>query len=103
MGKDKALDFFMKLKNNVGQFTGSGFTPAKNVGIGEYLITINFINQQLIVKNSGFKIKSIIPKHSGLTICPIAKIKNGPNSKVSKAFIELCLEVGRVHFTYLLL
>lgn len=90
MGKDKAIDLFMKLKNNVGQFTDSGFTPAKKVGIGEYLITINFINQQLIVKNSGFKIKSIIYKDSGWTICPIAKIKNGPNRKASKAFIEYC-------------
>lgn len=94
MGEKEAINFFAKLKNNVGQFTDSGFTPAKKVGIGEYLITVNFINQQLIVKNSGFRIKSIIPTYSGWTICPIAKIKNGPNSKAAEAFIEYCSTKG---------
>src|SRR3712207_7430141 len=51
-------------RNNVGQFTDSGFTPAKKVGVGEYLITVNFINQQLIVNNSGFKIKSRSEEHT---------------------------------------
>ncbi|KEI13555.1 iron ABC transporter [Clostridium novyi B str. ATCC 27606] len=90
MGKEKALAFFKKLRNNVGQFTDSGFTPAKKVGVGEYLITVNFINQQLIVNNSGFKIKSIVPESCGWTICPVAKIKNSPNEKVANAFIEYC-------------
>ncbi|WP_308462452.1 ABC transporter substrate-binding protein [Clostridium weizhouense] len=90
MGKKEGLEFFMNLKNNVGQFTDSGFTPAKKVGVGEYLITVNFINQQLIVKNSGFKIESIIPDNTGWTICPIAKLKNCSNSKAAEAFIEYC-------------
>ncbi|KEI06930.1 iron ABC transporter [Clostridium botulinum] len=90
MGKEKALTFFKKLRNNVGQFTDSGFTPAKKVGVGEYLITVNFINQQLIVNSSGFKIQSIVPKNCGWTICPVAKIKNSPNEKVANAFIEYC-------------
>ncbi|SFC43479.1 ABC transporter substrate-binding protein [Clostridium uliginosum] len=90
MGKEKALDFFKKLKSNVGQFTDSGFTPAKKVGVGEYLLTVNFTNQQLIVKNSGFKIESIVPQSTGWTICPVAKIKNGANDKAAKAFINYC-------------
>ncbi|KGN03340.1 iron ABC transporter [Clostridium novyi A str. 4570] len=90
MGKDKGLEFFKKLKNNVGQFTDSGFTPAKKVGMGEYLLTVDFINQQLIVKNSGFKIESIVPKDAGWTICPVAKIRNSQNEKVANAFIEYC-------------
>ncbi|EDS78528.1 conserved hypothetical protein [Clostridium botulinum C str. Eklund] len=90
MGKDKGLKFFKKLKSNVGQFTYSGFTPAKKVGMGEYLLTVDFINQQLIVKNSGFKIESIVPNDTGWTICPVAKIKNSQNEKVANAFIEYC-------------
>ncbi|NFL86538.1 ABC transporter substrate-binding protein [Clostridium botulinum] len=91
MGKDDALEFFKKLKNNVGQFTDSGFTPAKKVGMGEYLLTVNFINQQLIVKNSGFNIESIVPDNTGWTICPIAKIKDGKNKKASEAFMNYCV------------
>ncbi|AOR22527.1 ABC transporter substrate-binding protein [Clostridium taeniosporum] len=91
MGKDNALKFFKKLKNNVGQFTDSGFTPAKKVGMGEYLITVNFINQQLIVRNSGFNIESIVPENTGWTICPIAKIKNSKNDKASEAFMNYCV------------
>ncbi|KGM97690.1 iron ABC transporter [Clostridium novyi A str. 4552] len=90
MGKDKGLEFFKKLKSNVGQFTDSGFTPAKKVGMGEYLLTVDFINQQLIVKNSGFKIESIVPNDTGWTICPVAKIKNSQNENVANAFIEYC-------------
>ena len=91
MGKDNALEFFKKLKNNVGQFTDSGFTPAKKVGMGEYLLTVNFINQQLIVRNSGFNVESIVPDNTGWTICPIAKIKNGKNNKASEAFMNYCV------------
>lgn len=90
MGKQKALKFFKDLKRNVGQFTDSGFTPAKKVGVGEYLLTINFKNQQSIVRNSGFKIKSIVPQNCGWTICPVAKIKGSYNEKVVNAFIEYC-------------
>lgn len=91
MGKDKALDFFKKLKSNVGQFTDSGFTPAKKVGMGEYLLTVNFINQQLIIRNSGFNVKSIVPENTGWTICPIARIKSGKNKKASEVFMNYCV------------
>ncbi|MBU3127603.1 ABC transporter substrate-binding protein [Clostridium tagluense] len=91
MGKEKALEYLGKLSRNVAQVTANGFTPAQKVGIGEYLIAVNFINQQLIVKKSGFNIESKIPKDVGWTLCAVSKIKNGPDSKAANAFIDYCL------------
>ncbi|MGH4139927.1 ABC transporter substrate-binding protein [Clostridium sp.] len=91
MGKQKALEYLGKLNHNVAQVTVNGLTPAEKVGIGEYLIAVNFINQQLIVKKSGFNIQSKIPKDVGWTLCAVSKIKNGPDSKAANAFIDYCL------------
>ncbi|MBX4264326.1 ABC transporter substrate-binding protein [Clostridium estertheticum] len=91
MGKEKALEYLGKLNHNVAQVTTNGLTPAEKVGIGEYLIAVNFINQQLIVKKSGFNIQSKIPKDVGWTLCAVSKIKNGPDSKAANAFIDYCL------------
>ncbi|MCY6369291.1 ABC transporter substrate-binding protein [Clostridium ganghwense] len=90
-GEEKAMEYLGKLKNNVAQFTGSGFTPAQKVGTGEYLICLNFMDDQLIVKKSGFNISSRIPNEAGWTICSLSKLKNGPNDEAGKAFVDYCL------------
>ncbi|MCY6485834.1 ABC transporter substrate-binding protein [Clostridium aestuarii] len=90
-GEEKAMEYLAKLKANVAQFTSSGFTPAQKVGTGEYLICVNFIDDQLIVKKSGFDVSSRIPKDAGWTICSLSKVKGGPNDEAAKAFVDYCL------------
>ncbi|MFT5875032.1 MAG: iron(III) transport system substrate-binding protein [Clostridium sp.] len=91
MGEDKAFEYFQKLKNNVAQFTSSGFAPVQKVGSGEYLMCVNFIEDQLLVKKSGFPVQSIIPPNAGWQVGSTSIIKNGPNSKSAKAFIDFVL------------
>lgn len=90
MGEDKAKDFLRKMKANVGEFTTNGYTPAQKVATGEYLIGINFLSDQLLIKDSGFNIVTNVPKNSGWNIDAISKIKNGPNGDVGKYFIDFC-------------
>lgn len=90
MGEDKAKEFLKKMKDNVGEFTTNGYTPAQKVATGEYLIGINFLSDQLLIKDSGFNIVTNVPKNSGWNIDAISKIKNGPNGDIGKYFIDFC-------------
>lgn len=91
MGEENAMAYLQKLKKNVAQFTSSGFAPVQKVGSGEYLMCVNFLEDQLLVKSSGFPVKSIIPKNTGWQIGSVSMIKNGPNSEAAKAFIDFVL------------
>ncbi|WPC42309.1 ABC transporter substrate-binding protein [Clostridium sp. JS66] len=90
MGEEKAKNLLRKIKVNVGQFTVNGYTPAQKVGTGEYLIGINFLGDQLLIKNSGFNIVTNVPQKAGWNIDAISKIKKGPNGDVGKFFIDFC-------------
>lgn len=90
MGEEKAEKLLKGIKDNVGQFTINGYTPAQKVATGEYLIAINFLGDQLLVKNSGFNILTSVPRNGGWNIDAISKIKDGPNGDVGKFFIDFC-------------
>ncbi len=96
LGKNKALRLLKGIKSNVGKFTINGYTPAQKVGTGEYLIGINFLGDQLLVKKSGFNIISNIPNNAGWNIDSVSKIKNAPNGDIGNLFIDFCTskEVG---------
>lgn len=91
MGEEKGLDYLKKLKPNVAQFTKSGFTPAQKVGTGEYLISVNFLADQLIIKNSGFPLESNVYDKAGWSIVPVSKIGKAKNKEAAEAFIDFVL------------
>lgn len=90
MGEEKAKSLLKGIKSNVGEFTMTGYTPAPKVGTGEYLVAINFLGDQLLVKKSGFNVVTNVPKNCGWNIDAISKVKNGPNNNVGKYFIDFC-------------
>lgn len=91
MGKEKGTEFLKKFKPNVAQFTKSGFTPAQKAGAGEYLITVNFLADQLIIKNSGFPLESNVYDKAGWSIVPVSKVAKCKNSEAANAFIDFVL------------
>lgn len=99
IGQEKAIDYMKNLRQNVAQFTSSGFTPAQKVGTGEYLIGINFIHDQLLVKKSGFNVESNVPNNAGWEIGAVSIVKGGPNTDAGKAFMDFVLgrEAGQLH------
>lgn len=99
VGEDEAFEYFKKLSKNVAQFTSSGFTPAQRVAMGEYLIAVNFLHDQLLVKKAGFNVESIVPENAGWEIGANSIIKGGPNPRAAKAFADFLSsrEAGQLH------
>lgn len=97
-GEEKGWDYLLKLKDQVAQFTPSGFAPAQKTGAGEYLIALNFISDQMLVSQKGQKIHSTIYKDAGWTLCPVSIIKNSADKEVAQAFVDYCLtkEAGEI-------
>lgn len=98
MGEEKGWAYLQSFKDQVAQFTPSGFTPAQKVGAGEYLIAVNFLADQRLVSNKGQKINSTIYNNAGWAVVPVSKLKNKANSDVANAFIDFCLtkEAGEI-------
>lgn len=88
---DKGWDYLMKFKNQVAQFTPSGYTPAQKVSTGEYLITVNFLCDQIVASQKGQKIVSTVYNNAGWSVVPVAKIKTGKENPVANAFIDFVL------------
>lgn len=91
MGKDKAKDYINSLRKNIGYLTTSGFNPVQKVTSGEYLIGVNFLGDQVLMKESGANIISIVPNNAGWNIDAVSKVRNSPNSEAAELFIDFCL------------
>ena len=98
MGKDKAFEYLKKFNSQVAQFTPSGFTPAQKVGAGEYLICVNFLEDQTLISSKGQKLNSTVYNNAGWTVCAMSKIKSKNNDDVAKAFYDFVLtkEAGEI-------
>jgi iron(III) transport system substrate-binding protein len=88
MGEEKGLELLKGIKANVAQLTPSGFTPAQKCGAGEFLITVNFLSDQMNVSNKGQKIISTVFPNAGWTLCGVSKLKGAPHDAAANAFID---------------
>lgn len=97
-GEQDAFDYLKKFKGQVAQFTSSGFTPAQKCATGEYLVTVNFVADQMLASRNAQKISSTIYKNAGWSVVPISKVNKKENSAVAEAFIDFCLtkEAGEI-------
>ncbi|MBZ6485121.1 extracellular solute-binding protein [Priestia aryabhattai] len=91
MNKSDALSFVKKLSKNTKIATINGFMPGQMVGSGEYLLGINFIGDQRMLREAGLPIKSIRIKGPSLSINGLSRLKNAPNGQVANLFIDYCL------------
>lgn len=98
-GEDKTILFLKQLDKNVAEYSKSGFTVAQRVAVGEYLIGINFLHDQLLMRKSGFNIVSRVPEGAGWEIGGISIVRNGPNTRAAQAFVDFMLskEIGQFH------
>lgn len=91
LGKEKFETFIAKLNENVSSSTISGFNSIQRVASGEYLITVNFLSDQLIANRSSDNIISIVPENAGWNVDSIALIKNSKHENIAKSFIDFVL------------
>ncbi|RRD95674.1 ABC transporter substrate-binding protein [Clostridiales bacterium COT073_COT-073] len=91
MGEEKGWKYLEQLNKQIGQYTYSGYTPAEKVGLGEYLICINFFSDQQIVSSNGYDMESRIYQNAGWTIVPVSLIAKKEIKEEAKQFIDFCL------------
>lgn len=59
MGEDKAIEYFMKLKNNLREFTTSGSGPTNLLKQGEIAIAMGMTSQGVEAINEGYNFKIV--------------------------------------------
>ncbi|MGG5460262.1 ABC transporter substrate-binding protein [Clostridium sp. B9] len=91
LGKEKFIEFIKSLNNNVASTTVSGFNSIQRVASGEYLLTVNFLSDQLIEDKSSNNLVSIVPDNAGWNVDSIALIKGSKHEKMAKKFIDFVL------------
>ncbi|MGE5582035.1 MAG: ABC transporter substrate-binding protein [Bacillota bacterium] len=98
-GEEKAVDYFRRLHKNIGEYTKSGFNVSQKVAVGDYLIGINFVHDQLLMRQAGFNISCAIPPGAGWEIGCVSMVKNCQHPKAAKAFIDFMVsrEAGQLH------
>lgn len=91
MGEDAGWEYIEAFNEQVGRYTTSGYTPAERVGLGEYLICVNFLSDQLIVSNSGYPMTSTVYEGAGWSLCPISIVAGSENNVAARSFVDFCL------------
>ena len=91
MGEEEGWKYLEALNTQVGQYTYSGYTASEKVGLGEYLICLNFLSDQLLVKSYGYPVESIMYDEAGWTAVPVSLVTGAPNRAEAERFLNFCL------------
>lgn len=91
MGEEEGWNYIEKLNEQIGQYTSSGYTAAEKTGLGQYLICVNFVSDQLLVKSLGYPVESCIYSQAGWTPVPVSLIKGAEDNELAREFVDFCL------------
>ena len=91
MGEEEGWKYLEKLNAQVGQYTSNGYTAAEKTGLGEYLVCVNFLSDQLLVKSYGYPLDNCVYEGAGWTAVPVSLTSGGKNNPEARRFIEFCL------------
>ncbi len=91
MGTEEGWNYIKAFNEQVGQYTTSGYTAAEKAGLGEYLICVNFLADQLIVNISGYPLKSTVYEGAGWSICPVSIVSGSEKNIAAQKFVDFCI------------
>lgn len=91
MGEDEGWKYLEALNEQIGQYTSSGYTPAEKTGLGEYLICVNFLADQLIVSNAGYPLHSTVFEGAGWCTVPVSILNGFEDDPCVQQFIDFLL------------
>ncbi len=93
MGEDEAMKYFVKLNDQIRQYTKSGTAPGRMVGSGEAAVGITFLHDAIKYQKEGYTdiIIAAPSEGTGYEIGAVALLKNGPDQEVAKKFIDWVL------------
>lgn len=107
MGEKQAMEYLKSLNSNIRQYTKSGTAPGRMTGQGEATIGITFLHDAIKYKKEGYSdiIISAPSEGTGFEIGGVALLKNAPNEKAGKEFINWVLskevqEMGKTVGSY---
>ena len=91
-GEEKAFDYLKQLHKNVSQYTRSGAAPGKAAALGETVIGIGYLSDQIELKVQGYPLEIIPPSEgTGYEIASISLIKSGPQPELAKKLYDWAL------------
>lgn len=90
-GEEEGWKYIEAFNEQIGQYTSSGYTPAEKAGLGEYLICVNFLADQLIVQTSGYPMTSTVYEGAGWSMCPVSIMEGSQTNPAAQQFIDFCL------------
>lgn len=91
MGEEKGWAYIEAFNGQVGQYTTSGYTAAERTGLGEFLICVNFLSDQLIINTSGYPLESTVFEGAGWSMCPVSIVTGSGSEVAAKEFIDFCI------------
>ena len=91
MGSEEGWKYIEAFNEQVGQYTTSGYTPAEKAGLGQYLICVNFLADQLIVSTSGYPLHSTVYEGAGWSMCPVSIVAGSEQNATAQKFIDFCI------------
>ncbi|EIT84814.1 ABC transporter, substrate-binding protein [Fictibacillus macauensis ZFHKF-1] len=104
MGGKDGVNYLKHFLNNVGYWTANGYSPAEFVASGEYLVGINFLGDQKMLRERQFPMKSNVINKNMYSVNAISKLRDAPHGAVGDLFLAYCLSkpateiLGKVSF-----
>ncbi len=91
LGEDNARDYFDRVVENANAIPDSGSAPSRAVASGDAEIAVAFEFMAYSLKSRGESVDFHIPSSTPVLANPMALVKNGPNPKGAKLFMDWML------------
>lgn len=90
-GEKEGWNYFEKLVKQANSMPDSGSSPTKAVAMGEAHIGIGFDFMAYEAKAKGETVDFVVPDKTPILVNPVSIVKDGPNPKGAKKFIDFLL------------
>lgn len=92
-GEEEGLKYMKNLNTNIKSYEKSGTAPARLAGQGEVMVGISFLHDGIKYREEGMKdlVLTAPSEGTGYEIGATAVLKNGPDQKAAKMFVDFCL------------
>lgn len=106
-GEEQGLKYMKDLNKNVKSYEKSGTAPARLAGQGEVMVGVSYLHDGIKYREEGMKdlVLTAPSEGTGYEIGATAVMKNGPDQKAAKMFVDFCLskkgqEIGQTVGSY---
>lgn len=97
--EERAMDYMVRLHENIGQYVGTAPQGIELVGQGQFLMGPNWGHDVLTAASRGQPVELVVPSDTANEIGAVSIVKGGPNTDAAKVFVDWVLtkEAGRLN------